>query len=356
MVELRDIIFLLFVPRWGILKLGCRCMIPPFHSLEQEFIFTYKFVLFLFSLLGWTNALPPSSVHHWLLQVLQYLKPWSCDSLLTIILPPDINIFIPCRNTETEFPSQHRGKSKPNKIRYSSVNVFINHLYFSQFQAKYHDETANTLSSCQRLCFFPLFDSFFMVISQMAEEEDTREVLFPDWQGPAETGLTIEQTSGGEIFVKEVKGESPAARSGRVYEGISIFSPLSQIFKSKVLSLWWQNINLLDSHFSPLSTTFIGDQIVGATVYFENMTPEDTAELLKTLNRHKVGLKLQNKGDKSPGYSPLSTPCRSPLGTLTWEGKARYGGSSPDIILVRSLFTFSSIKKVFSCFSSCFNN
>lgn len=62
-----------------------------------------------------------------------------------------------------------------------------------------------------------------MVISQMAEEEDTREVLFPDWQGPAETGLTIEQTSGGEIFVKEVKGESPAARSGRVYEGISIF-------------------------------------------------------------------------------------------------------------------------------------
>lgn len=52
----------------------------------------------------------------------------------------------------------------------------------------------------------------------MAEEEETREVLFPDWEGPDKTGLTIEQT-GGEIFVKEVKGESPAARSGKVYQG-----------------------------------------------------------------------------------------------------------------------------------------
>uniref|UniRef100_A0AAQ6AAI9 PDZ domain-containing protein n=1 Tax=Amphiprion ocellaris TaxID=80972 RepID=A0AAQ6AAI9_AMPOC len=99
----------------------------------------------------------------------------------------------------------------------------------------------------------------------MAEEEDTREVLFPDWEGPDKTGLTIEQT-GGEIYVKEVKGESPAARSGKVYEG---------------------------------------DQIVGATIYFDNMSSEETAELLKTLNRHKVGLKLQNKGDKSPCYSPI---------------------------------------------------
>lgn len=53
----------------------------------------------------------------------------------------------------------------------------------------------------------------------MAEEEDTREVLFPDWEGPDKTGLTIEHRSGGEMIVKEVKGESPAARSGRVYEG-----------------------------------------------------------------------------------------------------------------------------------------
>ena len=64
------------------------------------------------------------------------------------------------------------------------------------------------------------------------------------------------------------------------------------------------------------------------------MTSEETAELLKTLNRHKVGLKLQNK---SPCCSPLSTPCRSPIGTLTWEGKTRFGGSSPDIILVSFL-------------------
>nr|XP_020449830.1 neuroblast differentiation-associated protein AHNAK isoform X2 [Monopterus albus] len=123
----------------------------------------------------------------------------------------------------------------------------------------------------------------------MAEEEETREVLFPDWEGPDKTGLTIEQKSGGEIFVKEVKGESPAARSGKVYEG---------------------------------------DQIVGATIYFDNMSSEETAELLKTLNRHKVGLKLQNKGEKSPYCSPSSTPCRSPIGTTT-----RFGGSSPDIIL-----------------------
>lgn len=53
----------------------------------------------------------------------------------------------------------------------------------------------------------------------MADEEETREVLFPDWEGPDKTGLTIERTSEGEIFVKEVKGESPAARSGKVYEG-----------------------------------------------------------------------------------------------------------------------------------------
>ncbi|XP_035768804.1 neuroblast differentiation-associated protein AHNAK [Neolamprologus brichardi] len=128
----------------------------------------------------------------------------------------------------------------------------------------------------------------------MADEEETREVLFPDWEGADKTGMTIEQTSGGQLFVKEVKGESPAARSGKVYEG---------------------------------------DQIVGATIYFENMSSEETADLLKTLNKHKVGLKLQNKGDKSPYYSPLSTPCRSPVSTLTWEGKTRFGDSSPDIIL-----------------------
>lgn len=66
-----------------------------------------------------------------------------------------------------------------------------------------------------------VFFLFNLLCLQMAEEEETREVLFPDWEGPDKTGLTIEQTSGGEIFVKEVKGESPAARSGKVYEGIA---------------------------------------------------------------------------------------------------------------------------------------
>ncbi|KAL0973686.1 hypothetical protein UPYG_G00209550 [Umbra pygmaea] len=77
-----------------------------------------------------------------------------------------------------------------------------------------------------------------------------------------------------------------------------------------------------------------GDQIVGATIYFDNMSSEETAELLKTLHKHKVGLKLQNK-DKSPCRSPMGTlsPCRSPIGTLTYEGRGRFGGSSPDIIL-----------------------
>lgn len=104
---------------------------------------------------------------------------------------------------------------------------------------------------------------------------------------------------------------------------------------------------LLTDLFAAASTKFIGDQIVGATVYFDNMSSEETAELLKTLNRHKVGLKLQNKGDKSPYCSPLSTPCRSPIGTLTWEGKTRFGGSSPDIILVSSFFFYCMIPDSF---------
>ncbi|XP_078810226.1 neuroblast differentiation-associated protein AHNAK isoform X4 [Oryzias latipes] len=128
----------------------------------------------------------------------------------------------------------------------------------------------------------------------MADEDVTREVLFPDWEGPDKTGLTIEHASTGEMFVKEVKGESPAARSGQVHEG---------------------------------------DQIVGATIYFDNMSTEEKTDLMKVLARHKVGLKLQNKADKSPCYSPLSTPCRSPMGTLTWEGRTSFGGSSPDIVL-----------------------
>uniref|UniRef100_A0A8C8FBC2 PDZ domain-containing protein n=1 Tax=Oncorhynchus tshawytscha TaxID=74940 RepID=A0A8C8FBC2_ONCTS len=116
----------------------------------------------------------------------------------------------------------------------------------------------------------------------MAEEEETREVLFSDWSGPEKQGMTLEQSGEGEIYVKEVKMESPAGRTGRVHEG---------------------------------------DQIVGATIYFDNMSSKETTELLKTLNKHKVGLKLQNK-DKSPCRSPMGTlsPCRSPMGTLTVSG------------------------------------
>ena len=56
----------------------------------------------------------------------------------------------------------------------------------------------------------------------MEEQDGTREVLFPEWEGTDKTGLTIEQTGEGEIFVKEVKDESPAGRSGRVHEGTVI--------------------------------------------------------------------------------------------------------------------------------------
>ena len=57
----------------------------------------------------------------------------------------------------------------------------------------------------------------------MAEEEDTREVLFPQWMGANKSGLTIEKSGEGEIFVKEVKDESPAAHTGRVHKGTSHF-------------------------------------------------------------------------------------------------------------------------------------
>uniref|UniRef100_A0A673VV54 PDZ domain-containing protein n=1 Tax=Salmo trutta TaxID=8032 RepID=A0A673VV54_SALTR len=130
----------------------------------------------------------------------------------------------------------------------------------------------------------------------MAEEEETREVLFSDWSGPEKQGMTLEQSGEGEIYVKEVKMESPAGRTGRVHEG---------------------------------------DQIVGATIYFDNMSSKETTELLKTLNKHKVGLKLQNK-DKSPCRSPMGTlsPCRSPMGTLTGgeqgEGSFQVSGDSAD--------------------------
>ncbi|XP_009700486.1 PREDICTED: neuroblast differentiation-associated protein AHNAK-like, partial [Cariama cristata] len=43
-----------------------------------------------------------------------------------------------------------------------------------------------------------------------------------------------------------------------------------------------------------------GDQIVGATVYFDNLQSGEVAQLLNSMGHHTVGLRLQRKGDRSP--------------------------------------------------------
>lgn len=62
---------------------------------------------------------------------------------------------------------------------------------------------------------------FFCFFLKMDDDQDTREVLFPQWMGADKHGLTIEQKGQGEIFVKEVKDESPAAHTGKVHEGMN---------------------------------------------------------------------------------------------------------------------------------------
>lgn len=52
------------------------------------------------------------------------------------------------------------------------------------------------------------------------EEETTRELLLPNWQGSGSHGLTITQRDDG-VFVQEVMQNSPAARTGVVKEGES---------------------------------------------------------------------------------------------------------------------------------------
>lgn len=53
------------------------------------------------------------------------------------------------------------------------------------------------------------------------EEEATRELLLPNWQGSGSShGLTIAQRDDG-VFVQEVMQNSPAARTGVVKEGES---------------------------------------------------------------------------------------------------------------------------------------
>lgn len=92
------------------------------------------------------------------------------------------------------------------------------------------------------------------------DEETTRELLLPNWQGSGSHGLTIAQRDDG-VFVQEVMQNSPAARTGVVKEG---------------------------------------DQIVGATIYFDNLQSAEVTQLLNTMGHHTVGLKLHRKGDRSP--------------------------------------------------------
>ncbi|XP_031245495.1 neuroblast differentiation-associated protein AHNAK isoform X16 [Mastomys coucha] len=92
------------------------------------------------------------------------------------------------------------------------------------------------------------------------EEETTRELLLPNWQGSGSHGLTIAQRDDG-VFVQEVMQNSPAARTGVVKEG---------------------------------------DKIVGATIYFDNLQSGEVTQLLNTMGHHTVGLKLHRKGDRSP--------------------------------------------------------
>lgn len=100
------------------------------------------------------------------------------------------------------------------------------------------------------------------------EEETTRELLLPNWQGSGSHGLTIAQRDDG-VFVQEVTQNSPAARTGVVKEG---------------------------------------DQIVGATIYFDNLQSDEVTQLLNTMGHHTVGLKLHRKGTGSPEPWPDLDP------------------------------------------------
>ncbi|KAM4723075.1 neuroblast differentiation-associated protein AHNAK-like [Rhinophrynus dorsalis] len=112
------------------------------------------------------------------------------------------------------------------------------------------------------------------------EEEDTRELLLPNWKGSGSMGLTLDKNEEG-VFVKQLVQNSPAAKTGVVREG---------------------------------------DQIVGATVYFDNMSSEDIEKLLANVGQHTVGLKLQRKGDKSPQPG------------MTWSHDV-FSLKSPDVVL-----------------------
>uniref|UniRef100_A0A8C3P974 PDZ domain-containing protein n=1 Tax=Chrysemys picta bellii TaxID=8478 RepID=A0A8C3P974_CHRPI len=114
------------------------------------------------------------------------------------------------------------------------------------------------------------------------EEEETREILLPNWKGSGSHGITIDQTEDG-VFVKQVVQTSPAAR-----------------------------------------TVKEGDQIVSATIYFDNLQSGEVTQLLNSMGHHTVGLRLQRKGDKSPlpgqSWSHDVFSPRSPEVVLVSEG------------------------------------
>ncbi|XP_078284340.1 neuroblast differentiation-associated protein AHNAK [Rhinoraja longicauda] len=115
----------------------------------------------------------------------------------------------------------------------------------------------------------------------MAKKEDDLDVLLPNWAGAAAHGFTISGSDDG-IFIKDVVESSPVGKSGVMKEG---------------------------------------DQIVSATIYFDEMGYEEAQKILQTVDRHTVGLKLHRKGERL-----------SPGGSYSWDPD-RFGATSPDAVL-----------------------
>lgn len=74
---------------------------------------------------------------------------------------------------------------------------------------------------------------------------------------------------------------------------------------------------------NPLSA-LAGDQIVSATVYFDNLQSGEVAQLLNSMGHHTVGLRLQRKGD------------RSPLPGQSWAHEA-FGAGGAEVVLVSAV-------------------
>ncbi|XP_032871063.1 LOW QUALITY PROTEIN: neuroblast differentiation-associated protein AHNAK [Amblyraja radiata] len=115
----------------------------------------------------------------------------------------------------------------------------------------------------------------------MAKKEDDLDVLLPSWAGAAAHGFTISGSDDG-IFIKDVVENSPVGKSGVMKEG---------------------------------------DQIVSATIYFDEMGYDEAQKILQTVDRHTVGLKLHRKGERL-----------SPGGNYSWDPD-RFGATSPDAVL-----------------------